>query len=132
MADPDARLAEGSDWLEASWPGLDPKKDEIEHNTDKLKNLARELQNVLDRLEGVEKGSLSDLTNRTNVAGMRAAVADWEAGEVFFGSLENGHTKFTHVYGQSIEKLRAAITLINAGAGVYDGAAVANGGGDGK
>ncbi|GAA4223401.1 hypothetical protein FHR32_001256 [Streptosporangium album] len=128
MADPDKYLAGDSSWLTTPWPGLDPKKDEIEHNPTKLKNLATDLQNMLTRLQGTETGSLSDASMRTTVMALSTVTEDWPAGKFLFDAMEKGNKEFTHVYQEIINKLEAAIVLIQAGAGIYDGANIANGG----
>ncbi|WP_406312487.1 hypothetical protein OHA77_28465 [Streptosporangium sp. NBC_01639] len=127
MAEPQKDHAEDSSWL-ASWPGLDPKPDEIEHEPIKLRNLAIELQTMLTRLQGSETGSLSDVTMRTTVMPLPTVTEDWPAGKFLFETLENGNKEFTKVYQEIIDKLTAAIALVQAGAGIYDGVGLANGG----
>ncbi|MEU6738216.1 hypothetical protein [Streptosporangium sandarakinum] len=128
MADPDKRLAEDHSWLESQWPGLEVKKDQTEHNPTKIKNCVTELQDILERMQGSEKGSFSTVSAKTNVMTLSAMAKDWPAGKALSETLENGNREFTQVYQEVIQKLQAAILLLQSGAGTYDGAGLANGG----
>ncbi|MFF0308051.1 hypothetical protein ACFYSC_11510 [Streptosporangium sp. NPDC004379] len=128
MADPDKRLAEDHSWLESRWPGLEIRKDQTEHNPTKIKNCVKELQDILERLQGSEKGSFGTVSAKTNVMALSAVAKDWPAGKILSDTLENGNREFTQVYQEVIQKLQAAILLLQSGATTYGGAGHANGG----
>ncbi|MEU9835141.1 hypothetical protein AB0D67_26710 [Streptosporangium sp. NPDC048047] len=115
-------------WLDAKWPGLEIRKDQTEHNPTKIKNCVKDLQDMLERLQGSEKGSFGTVSAKTNVMTLSAVAKDWPAGKILSDTLENGNREFVQVYQEIIQKLQAAILLLQSGATTYDGAGHANGG----
>ncbi|MEU8247166.1 hypothetical protein [Nonomuraea sp. NPDC048916] len=101
-----------------SWPGLNPKQDEIKFSADRLKNIAKDLERDLERLIGATPGSLRHLSEETQVT--YAGTDDWEAGETLYKSLKHGNTYFTEVYTGIVREYRKAIALLFAGAGDYE------------
>ncbi|MFD1931581.1 MULTISPECIES: hypothetical protein [Nonomuraea] len=106
--------------IEHRWPGLDPKPGEIEYSADKLKGIAKALNDGLERLTGMEIGSMQDLTSRGMVT-HPAPNQGWEAGDAVFDTISEAHRFIMHVYGEINLKYGTALSLVNAGAGVYNG-----------
>lgn len=121
MADPDEKRAESNEWLLDPWPGLDPPKDGKEHRTDRIRALVEELEDILERLQGLNttKGSLSDLTARTSAVQIPEDL-DYTPFTALSQTLGNGQTYFTGVYGEINTKLATAIGLIRKNARIND------------
>lgn len=104
--------------VEDHWPGLDRKHDEIVHSAERLKSIAKALNDGLERLRGVEMGSLQDLHRRARLVNP-VPQEDWKAGQAVFESADNAFTSITHIYGQIIQRYSAAVALVDAGADVH-------------
>ncbi|GGO81236.1 hypothetical protein [Nonomuraea cavernae] len=118
MADPDERLGLPGLNPGKDWPGLDPDRDGITFSPDKLKKIAKDLEQELDRLAGGMPGSLSHMSEATRVP--YAGTDDWEAGETLHKSLKQGNEHFTEIYRGIVDDYRTAIALIYAGANDYE------------
>ncbi|MET9337130.1 hypothetical protein [Nonomuraea sp. NPDC003804] len=104
--------------VEDRWPGLDPKPGEIDLTSkEQLVNILKDLAGALERLEGLEVGSLPDLKRRALLT-KPVVMGGWPAGDDFFDATTNAYTYVSHIYESINYKLRAAIQKINDGGGL--------------
>ncbi|GAA2642971.1 MULTISPECIES: hypothetical protein [Nonomuraea] len=111
--------------VEHRWPGLDPKPGEIDYDAGKLKGIAKALGDGLERLRGMEVGSMQDLGTR-GIVTHPAPNQGWEAGDAVFDTITEAHRFIMYVYGEINSKYDTALSLVRAGAGVYNGTEQAN------
>ncbi|MDP9849398.1 hypothetical protein [Streptosporangium lutulentum] len=114
MADADVGGAYGGFFLDSGWPGLDSAKDELYVDKEKIEVVVKALEENLARLKGAEKGSLSNLTEFTNLTEMQ--LGTWNTAKALSKTVGNAHTASTGVYQEIIEKYEAAISLIKSAA----------------
>ncbi|GAA3615705.1 hypothetical protein GCM10022419_121240 [Nonomuraea rosea] len=134
--------------LEQHWPGLVADRDEVMYDPKLLGNVADALHKKLSELTGVPaitseaserttvttdspaQGSLPDVEQHRYTLDIFASqledVKKWEGGDTFAAALRQGHAELTKVYKEVNEKLAIAFALIDAGAGNYRHANVAN------
>ncbi|SDH00660.1 hypothetical protein SAMN05421505_11086 [Sinosporangium album] len=115
--------------LESDWPGLTAERDEVVYSADKLKKIAGELEVMLKALEGSGAGSLSHLAANTELSDQGSLVKGvdrWNGGSAFFDTLKDANREFTQVYTDVAARLKAVVSLIEVGAGIYDRAGQAN------
>lgn len=125
MADPDDNRGEYRGlFLDPDWPGLDSAKDELYINQDKLKVILGALQDSLDRLEGAEIGSLTNLTKRANLTEMQ--LGTWDAAKELSRTVERAQEKSAMLYREIIDQYRAVINLIGIAAGTHNTTEIAN------
>lgn len=130
MADPEQNQPAPAGWhLEKNWPGLVADRDGVTYTPSKLVNLAKDLNTQLTGLTNSTQGSLADLQMYGNLSYLASIFKDvkrWEGGDEFAAAITNAHTETTKIYQEIIEKLTIAVGLINAGAGNYQNANLAN------
>lgn len=142
MADP-APKDEGWYLEPASrWRGLDPDRDGVKYNPQKLAGLAKTLNEELAKLTGFTPGPVSvttgpvhgssaDLSMNTDLSMMTDSirgVKDWPGGHEFANALDKAHASFPTTYENIIATAQKAIALISEGAGKYGITDVINGG----
>jgi hypothetical protein len=112
-------------YLEPRWPGLEAERDGVTFDADKLKKVAQDLEKKLKIFDGSKPGSLAHLMANTDLSDQRAIVRSierWPGGHAFFDTLKTANVEFPDVYSQIVTRLRVAIALVQAGAGIYGGA----------
>ncbi|MFI7441216.1 hypothetical protein [Nonomuraea indica] len=107
------------------WPGLDAERDGVKYPEEpkkRFEQLATQLTEALDDLQGSGRGSLTDLTTQGNLSGFTQqvrAIDRWDGGRSFADTLDLGHDELTKIYGQVNEKFAVAIALVRSGGGIF-------------
>jgi hypothetical protein len=126
VADPDANR--GGEYngfsLDPGWPGLDSAKDELHVDKEKIEAIVGALEENLALLKGIEKGSLRDLTDLTNLTEMQ--LGTWNTAKALSKTVNKAHVKSTFVYQEIIDKYESAIALIIHAAKIHGGTELKN------
>ncbi|MFC4584687.1 hypothetical protein [Sphaerisporangium corydalis] len=97
--------------LDKGWPGLDVGEG-IDVHHDRVKNLLKALEEDVERLKGVNAGTVAHL--RVNGRVTPAHLGDWDAAQQLAAVFSQGHTSLTMSYEKLITQYEAAITVIKA------------------
>ncbi|MGI5283930.1 hypothetical protein ACQEVF_11415 [Nonomuraea polychroma] len=110
----------------SDWPGLEPERDGVTYDAQKILNIAGELREVMKPVTGEgygeRLGSINDLSVRGSLSALRThlqSIDRWEAGKSFNTTLASSHQEFLNVYEDVLENFAIAIALVEAGAGTY-------------
>ncbi|MGS2640752.1 hypothetical protein [Streptosporangium sp. LJ11] len=102
------------------WPGLDKDRPAVEIKRDRIKKLLQALEEDLERLEGSNEGSLSDMRSLTNLT--EAQFGTWDTAKAVAATTQKAHQKIGLVYQDTVTKYRAALNLLRVVAYNYEDA----------
>ncbi|MEU4538749.1 hypothetical protein AB0G15_28265 [Streptosporangium sp. NPDC023825] len=103
-----------------AWPGLNKDRPTVDLKRDRIKKLLQALEEDLERLEGSNEGSLSDIRSLTNLT--EAHIGTWDTAQDVARVTQKAHVKISGVYQDTIVKYRAAIHLLRVVAYNYEDA----------
>jgi hypothetical protein len=107
----------GSASSESWWPGLDVPADVQEMDPDAMRELADELQGLLDDLQRNSPGSPQDLNDKAMRATGGEAFGRWDVGVAMQASYVDAHDKIMTCYHELVTQLAAAIQALRVEAG---------------
>ncbi|MFB4282589.1 MULTISPECIES: hypothetical protein [unclassified Nonomuraea] len=115
------------------WPGLEPERDGVTYDAQKISNIAGELREVMKPISGEgrtqRQGSINDLSVYGDLSDVRRhllSIDNWQGGAAFAATLVQSYQEFITVYEDVLENFATAITLVEAGAGTYQVTNAAN------
>ncbi|GAA5062493.1 hypothetical protein HNP84_007947 [Thermocatellispora tengchongensis] len=118
--------------LDPNWPGIE---EGARNHVDRaaLRNLARSLQEELDRLTGPASahgqqasGTLDDLEFWGNIDPRH--IGTWDVAQKYGETVKKAHTEIFQIYGDLVAQYQAVISTIQRAAGNWDDAEQASGG----
>lgn len=107
----------GSALSESWWPGLNVPADVQEMDPDAMRELADELQSVLDDLQRNSPGSPQDVGEKAMRATGGEAFGRWDVGVEMQTSYVDAHDKIMACYNELVVQLAAAIQTLRVEAG---------------
>lgn len=116
----------GSSSSESWWPGLDVPADKQEMDSDAVRELADELQGLLDDLQRNSPGSPNDLFEKASRATGGEAFGRWDVGVEMQATYIDAHDKIMTCYNELVGQLAAAIQTLRVEAGDLEATDQAN------
>lgn len=102
----------GSGSSESWWPGLDVSADVQEMDADAVRELADELQAVLDDLQRNSPGSPADVQEKGTQAATAESFGRWDVGVEMQNGYVDAHEKIMNCYSEMVGQLAAAIQTL--------------------
>lgn len=116
----------GSSSSASWWPGLDVPADKQEMDPDAVRELADELQGLLDDLQRNSPGSPNDLYDKASRATGGEAFGRWDVGVEMQASYIDAHDKIMTCYNELVGQLAAAINTLRIEVGDLEATDQAN------
>ena len=105
--------------VDPKWPGLDVK-DGIDVHHPRVKNLIKNLEADVERLKGINAGTLQHL--RVYGAVTSAHVGEWDAAQTLATTFTQGHTAVTTGYQSLITQYETTLEAIKTAFGNIENA----------
>lgn len=107
--------------LDSDWPGLEENPKEVKFDPDKMLEVARRLEQELEKFTGQDSGSPTDM--QTKCANLTSQdFGTWDVGQAMTRVANDTYSALHPAYVKWVQQLQAAIGSIRKSAGNYTGA----------